>query len=157
MSFSWPVSVSAPSSSTSIASRPTRGRLAAATRVEVGAGAQDQGLAGVEALAATDHGGESLLRAQLFVAPAPLRAGRPTRVDLVRGGEATGGHLLAAAMADPDRRSPLGAQFGAERIGARDRVRVQHPVEQGERLGDRGVAHLLGGSGLLEPALRVLT
>ena len=46
-------------------------RLAVAAGVEVGAGAQQQRLAGVEPLAAAEHRGDPLLRAQLLLAPPP--------------------------------------------------------------------------------------
>ena len=55
-----------------------QGRLALAAGVEVGAGAQQQGLAGVEPLAAAQDCRDPFLRAQLLLAPAPAmrRAGR---------------------------------------------------------------------------------
>ena len=50
-----------------------QGRLAVAAGVEVGAGAEQQRLAGVEALAAAQDGGDPFLRAQLLLAAAAAR------------------------------------------------------------------------------------
>ena len=71
MSSSWPGSLSAPcelDQQRLEADAELQRGLAVAARVEVGAGAEEQGLAGVELLAAAEDGGQSLLRAQLFVA-----------------------------------------------------------------------------------------
>ena len=55
-------------------------RLALAAGVEVGAGAQQQGLADVEPLAAAEHRGDPFLRAQSLLAPpAPRGAAWPRR------------------------------------------------------------------------------
>ena len=82
-------------------------RLAVAAGVEVGPGAQQQRLAGVDPLAPAEDRGGPLLGAQLFGAPAsPRGAGRPD-VDLPRRGEAPGRDLVAAAVADPHRHRPL--------------------------------------------------
>ena len=113
MSFSWPGSSRAPRSSTSSASRPTRSCSAAsrvAAAIEVGAGAQQQGLAGVEPLAAPEHCGQPLLRAQLFGSLLAPRGGASLRVDLARRAEVAVGDLLAAAVADPHRDRPLRRQ-----------------------------------------------
>ena len=54
-------------------------RLAVAAGVEVGAGAQQERLAGVEPLATAEHGGDPFLRAQVFLAPPAARgAAGPT-------------------------------------------------------------------------------
>ena len=57
-------------------------RLAVAAGVEVGAGAQQQRLAGVDLLAAAEHGGDPLLRAQLLLAAPAARAAGGADVDL---------------------------------------------------------------------------
>jgi len=60
--------------------------LAIAAAVEVGAGAEEQGLAGVELLAAAEHGGEPLLGPQLFVALPASGDRAEAGVDPVGGG-----------------------------------------------------------------------
>ena len=57
-------------------------RLAVAAGVEVGAGAQQQRLAGVDPLAAAEHRRHPLLRAQLLCAPPPARGAGGPDVDL---------------------------------------------------------------------------
>ena len=107
-----------------------QGRLAVAAGVEVGAGAQQQRLAGVEPFAAAEHRGEALLRAQLLLAPPPRRAAAGRDGDLAGDGEAAGGDLLAAAEADPARDRALGGERRQRRVGGGDGVGVEGAVEQ---------------------------
>ena len=69
---------------------------------------------------------------------------------------ATGGDLLAAAVADPQRGRVLGAQLATQWVGARHGLRMQRPVEQRQRLGDRRVGRLPVAYGLAQPALSLL-
>ena len=96
-------------------------RLAVAAGVEVGAGAQQQRLAGVDPLAAAEHRGDPLLRPQLLVrAGGAARRRRPRTSTSRAAREAAGGDLLAAAVADPHRDRALGRQLAA-RAGRRRR------------------------------------
>ena len=80
-----------------------QGGLAGAAGVEVGAGSQQQRLAGVDLLSAAEHGGDPLLRAQLLLAPR-RREVPAARTSMSRAAdEATGRDLFAAAVADPHR------------------------------------------------------
>ena len=95
-------------------------RLAGAAGVEVGAGAQQQRLAGVDPLAAAEHRRDPLLRPQLLLALAPrARRGRPRTSTSRAAVKRAGGDLLAAAVADPDRDRALRRQFGADGVGGR--------------------------------------
>ena len=96
-----------------------QGRLAVAAGVEVGAGAQQQRLAGVDPLAPAEHGGDPLLRPQLLGARRAARgAGRPD-VDVAGRRVAAGGDLFAAAVADPHRDRARGGQFADVGVGGR--------------------------------------
>ena len=79
-------------------------RLARPLAVEVGAGAQQQRLAGVGGLAAAEHGGDPLLRAQRLGAAA--RAGRRAGRSIASAPAAVG-DLVAGAVAEPGRRAPV--------------------------------------------------
>jgi hypothetical protein len=103
-----------------------------------------------------EHRGEPSLRPQLFFALAPPRPGAAASVDSPRLGEAPGGDLLAAAVADPGRDRALGARFGDPRVRGRGRLGVQRPVEQLDPLGEERVDRLLGGGRIGEPAVRLL-
>ena len=107
-------------------------RLAAAAGVEVGAGAEQEGLAGVDPLAAAQHPGDPFLGAQVFLATfAPRCAGR---LDVDLAGLAVGslGGLLAAAVADPHGDRPLRRQGRGEGVGGGHRVGVEGVVEEGD-------------------------
>jgi len=99
-------------------------RLATAAGVEVGAGAQDKRLAGVELLAPAEHRGDSFLWAQVLLPLAAARAGASACGDVTCLGEAPGGDLGAAAVADSDRHGVLAAELGSKRVGSGDRVVV---------------------------------
>ncbi|MGN6663591.1 MAG: hypothetical protein ACTHK6_05225 [Solirubrobacterales bacterium] len=132
-------------------------RLAVAAGVEVGTRPQQQGLAGVEPLAAAEDGGDPFLGAQLFLAPSP--SGPPPRpdIDLACFGEAAVGGLLAAAVADQDPLRPGGGELGAAAgIGRGDRLRVQRSVQQRDRFLGEDVDGVLGLAGLVQPAPRFL-
>ena len=75
-------------------------RLAVAAGVKVGAGAEQQRLAGVDLLAAAEHRGDPLLGAELLLAPFAAR-GRGADVDVTGQREAARGDLVAAADPDP--------------------------------------------------------
>ena len=86
--------------------------LAATTSVEVDPGAQKQWLAGGEAVAAAEDGGDAFLGSQVLLATTTARgAGRPD-VDLA--GLAVGAFrgLVARAVADPHRDGALGGEGG---------------------------------------------
>jgi hypothetical protein len=132
-----------------------QGGLAVAAGVEVGPGAEEEGLAGVEPLAAAENSGDSFLRAQLLLAPAAAR-GAEADVDRAGVAEAAGCDLLAAAVADQNPLGSLGAQLavGAGRR-SRDSLRVQGPVQQRQSLVDEDVDGVLGLAGLVQPARRL--
>ena len=130
-------------------------RLALATGVEVGPGAQQQRLTGIQLRLAPENGGDAFLRAQIFLAPAPLRGAAGPDVDLAGGTEASAGGLFAAAEADTHRHGALGRQLVEVGIGTGDRLGVEGPVEQHDPFADEDVGAVLGLGRLLEPALGV--
>lgn len=127
-------------------------RLAVAASVEVGAGAEEKGLAGVELLAAAEDRRDPFLRAQLLLA-ATTAGGAGSDLDGSGIAEAAGRDLLAAAVADQDPLGSLGAQLA---VGAgcrgRDPLRVQSPVQQRQPLVDEDVDGVLRLAGLVQPA-----
>jgi len=129
--------------------------LALAAGVEIGAGAQQQRLAGVEALLAAEHRGDPFLRSQVFLAPPSFRGLAGPDVDLAGGAEAAAGGLFAAAEADPHRHGALGRELVDVGVGARDRLGVQGAVEQLDSLADEDVGGVLGLGRLVEPGLRL--
>ncbi len=133
-----------------------QGRLAVAAGVEVGAGAEEEGLAGVGLLAAAEDGRHSFLRAQLFFAASPAR-GAGGDVDLAGIAEAACGRLFAAAETDQDPLRPLGGKLGAGGgVGAGERLRVQGAVEQLQGFVDQDLDRVLGLRGFVKPACRFL-
>ena len=126
MSSSWPGSASLPSA------RPAapRARPAAAGpprargRRRGRRGREQQGLAGVDPLAAAEHGGDPFLGAQILLAPAPARGAAGPDVDLARDGEAAVGDLLAARRSRSAPRPPAPAQLVAG-VGGGDGVHVR--------------------------------
>jgi hypothetical protein len=78
--------------------------------IEVDPGPGQQGLAGIEGLAAREHRGDPLLGAQLGLAAGAAPAGA-TRLQLARLQPLTLGDLLAAAVADPYRDGRLEVDF----------------------------------------------
>jgi len=119
-------------------------RLAVPARVEVGAGAEQEGLAGVSAFAAAEDRRDPFLRAQLLLAAAPAR-GAGADVDLAGVAEAPDRGLFAAAEADQDPLGALGRELGpGRRVGAGERLRVQGAVEQLQRFVNEDLDGVLG-------------
>lgn len=130
-------------------------RLALAAGVEVGAGAQQQRLAGVQAFLPAEYRGDPFLRAQVFLTPPPFRGAAGPDVDLAGSAETPAGGLFAAAVADSHRHGALGRQLVDVGIGARDRVGVEGAVEQLDPFADEDVGGVLGPGRPIEPALRL--
>ncbi len=105
-----------------------QGGLAVAAGVEVGAGAQQQRLAGVDLLAAAEDRRDPFLGRSSSSRRRRLR-GAGADVDPAGVAEAAGGDLLAAAVADRDPLGVLGGKFIA-RVGVAggDRLGVEGPV-----------------------------
>jgi hypothetical protein len=132
-----------------------QGSLAVAAGIEVGAGAEQKGLAGVGALAAAEDRRHPFLRAQLLLAAA-ASGGAGGDVDLTGVAEAPDSGLLAAAEADQDPLRVLGGKLGAGRgIGAGQGLCVQSPVEQLQRFVDENLDGVLGLGCFVEPARRI--
>jgi hypothetical protein len=130
-----------------------QGGLAVAAGVEVGPGAQQEGLAGVGLFAAAEHGSDPFLGPQLLFAALPSRGGAGAGVDLTRPAEASGRGFLAAGVADQDPLGPLRGQAAARaRVGAGQGLCVQSAVEQAEALLDEDVDGVLGLAGFVQPA-----
>lgn len=130
-------------------------RLAVATGVEVGAGPEKEGLAGVELLAAAEDSRDPFLRAQLLLAAATAR-GAGSHLDVTGVAETAGRDLLAAAVADQDPHGCLGAELAVgSRCGGRDSLRVQGPVQQRQSIVDEDVDGVLRLAGLVQPACRL--
>jgi hypothetical protein len=127
-------------------------RLAVAAGVEVGAGAEEEGLAGIRRFATAEHRRDPFLGPQLFFAAAPA-GGAGAGIDLAGLAEFAGSSLLTAAVADQDALSPLGGKLAAGmRIGAGERLRVEGAVQQFDPFFDEDVDRVLGLAGFIEPA-----
>ena len=151
----WPESVTAPPSSTSSASSPTRScsaasRLRPASR-SARARSSSVSQASIRSRPPSTAAVRSWGRSDSARAPPSRGVGRPD-VDLAGGGESSRCDLLAAAVADPHRDGSLGAQLMAVGVGARGRVDVQGPVQEGDALGDQGIDRLVCLHRLLQPA-----
>ena len=131
-------------------------RLTMAPGVEVGAGAQQQRLAGVDPFAAAEHRRDPLLRAQLLGALLAARCAGGPDVGVTGARVAADRHLLARSVADPHSVGVRGGQRAEMRVGGGGALGEQRPVEHGEPLSDEIVDRLVGLDRASQPALGLL-
>lgn len=129
-----------------------QGCLAIALAVQVGTGAQEQRLAGVEALASSQYGSKALLWAHLLVALAAARLRPKSGVDPPCFREESVRQLLAATEADSHRHCSGRRHRLRMRVGAGDRLGMQSAIEIVDALFQQAVNRLFVVAGGLEPA-----
>src|SRR6185295_4442738 len=114
-------------------------------------GAEQERLAGVEALAAAEDCGGAGLGPKL-VGALPAARARRAGTDLDGAGPLAVGNLLAATEADPYRGGVVGRDRQRRGVLADDGVDVERMAEDGGALGDQRVQRALVLAHLLQPA-----